>query len=515
MAELFQYIASASGHRPDPSLESLQKSLTTLLASQKEQLLKFDSLRTEKEDLADRLETASFRYLKAEKKIDRLKSEPVAKLEAQAIANGTASGNADVDNADAMAGVETSQVENEATNLAYREAKASLDKQAEQLERLAEENKGLMEQLTAANMKLTNLSDDDYARTDLFKSFRNSHEDLIKRINHLESVNIQLREEAEKSQSERTAVKLQLESESDNMRTDLESQLQRLDADLTRIRSARDELIADQTTRKAHQDQEKSSVEQLKEENAQKQMYAEHLEEQVKRLTSQLEAKPLQSMIDDMSHEDVRSKYIALQSNYEQVTNELNGFTNIYKRNKDQLSAKVKEFVEKEERIAMLTAEKMKADQKYFAARKDFDTRITEIQRLRSQNAKSSEIVSQLKDVESSLKNKTASLERELSELRASNSILAADNRKASSANTETTSKFETLQAQVSELKNMLKAKDGSTSSDKQRLRSLELEHEKLQVRCEQALKDKETWKQKSYSNASPQEEEFRVSTHL
>src|SRR5208282_3357518 len=91
--------------------------------------------------------------------------------------------------------------ESEASQSAYKEAVAIIAKQKEQLEAVTAENKSLTEQLTAASVRLSNLSEDDYARTELFKQFRIQHEDVIRRINHLEATNIQLREEAEKFQA--------------------------------------------------------------------------------------------------------------------------------------------------------------------------------------------------------------------------------------------------------------------------------------------------------------------------
>jgi len=89
------------------------------------------------------------------------------------------------------------------------------------------------------------LTDDDYAKTDLFKTLKSQHEDVIKRINNLEATNVQLREEAQKLQAERTAYRIQMDDESRAVISETESQLARAEADLTRIRNSRDELLAD------------------------------------------------------------------------------------------------------------------------------------------------------------------------------------------------------------------------------------------------------------------------------
>lgn len=509
------------GSQPQPDLQSLQASLTNLLASHKEQIVNFDRLRAEKEDLNERLETASLRYIKAEKRLDRAKSAAVAKIEQQAISgagnNSTGATENGVDNKnDAM---EEDSAQTEASHLKLKEAAATVAKQKEQLDGLAADNKSLTEQLTAANTKLTNLSDDDYARTELFKTFRTQHEEVIKRINHLEATNISLREEAEKLQAERTAFRLQMENESETVTGELESQLQRLDADLTRIRSARDELLADQAMRKAHQEQERNSIDQMKELVGAKDDRISSLESEVERLRSELADRSAELTqrpeIQDLDTAELQRKYVLLEQSFASVNNELPAMEKAYKRSMAMASKKVMDFAALEEKVTLLIAEKSKADQKYFAARKDMDTRIGEVRALRAQNAKSSEIITQLKEVEASNRTLLTALEKQLSELRQANNAIATKNKLLESSASEAMSKLENLKTQVSELTNMVKSKDATCSSAKQHVRSLETDLEQLRARHEQVQKEKETWKAKSLSNQSGEEEMLRVSLLL
>jgi E3 ubiquitin-protein ligase BRE1 len=505
-------------------VEELRKSLATLLASQKEQMVKFDSLRAEKEELVERLETASLRYLKAEKRLDRAKSTAVAKLEQQAYAgtgNSAGSGIGGVENGfdsrpDKMNGVVEDESKIEAAQLAYKEAAATVAKQKEQLDTLLEENKALTEQLTNANTKLTSLSDDDYARTDLFKTFKAQHEEVIKRINHLEATNIQLREEAERLQAERTAYRTQIKNEAEALTGDIESQLERVDADLTRIRSARDELLADLSMRKASQEQERTALNHMKELVGAKDDRLTSLESEVERLRSQLEGQSCEPTprpeIEDLEIEELRRKYLALEQSFVSVNNELPAMEKAYKRSMAMASKKVMDFAALEEKVNILIAEKQKADQKYFAARKDMDIRIGEVRALRAQNAKSSEIITQLKEVEASNRSLHTSLEKQLSDMRQANSSIIAENRKLESASVEATSKFETLKSQVSELTNIMKSKDAAYSAAKQNAHSLETDLEQLRAKYEQAQKEKASWKAKSQSNGSKEEEDLRVS---
>ncbi|ESZ93723.1 hypothetical protein SBOR_5908 [Sclerotinia borealis F-4128] len=508
---IFTNVAAARG-KPSADLKDLQAKVTKMLASQKDYLVTVERLRNEKEELNERLESASLRYIKAEKRLDRLRSDAVRKEEAKALYHSTANG------VRAENGTDTEMTngiaeDKEANQSAYKEAQAVVEKQKEQLEAMAAENKSLTEQITSASIKQAP-SDDDYARTELFKQFRIQHEDVIKRINHLETTNIQLREEAEKLQAERTAYRIQIENEAETATGELESQLQRLDADLTRIRSARDELLADLSLRKATQDQDHAAVEHLKELVGAKDDRITSLELEVERLRQIAEqsCQPTPGPeTDSLNLEELRVKYDLLQQGYDSINKELPALQTAYKRVQALTSKKVMDFTALEEKVSVLAAEKSKADQKYFAARKDMDTRLTEVRSLKIQNAKSSEIISQLKDVETSDRSLLSNMEKQLSDMRQSNTSIMSENKKLEISSREATSKCESLKNQAAELTNLLKSKDSANSGTKQKFHAAELENEQLRVRCEQAQKDRDTWKQKSLSNQSGEEEMLRT----
>jgi len=516
LQNLFTNLSSSRGQQPS-SVQDLQAKLTKLLASQKEYLVKLDRLRTQKDELSERLEAASLRYIKAEKRLDRAKSSAVAKLEQQAIAgtgNNAGSGIGGVEDVEMTNGIEE---ESASSSTAYKEAKSVVAKQKEQLDTVTAENKALTEQLTAASTRLSSLNEDDYARTELFKQFRIQHEDVIRRINHLEATNIQLREDAEKYQAERTTYRVQVESENEILTGELESQLQRVDADLTRIRSARDELNAELSMRKANQDQDHTATQHIKELVGAKDDRIAAAELEVERLRSHIEqqsSEPTQRPeIETMDLQELRNAYETLKREFESINQELPALQSAYKRVQALATKKVMDFTALEEKVQILAAEKSKADQKYFAARKDMDTRISEVRTLRIQNSKSSEIITQLKDVETSNRTLLGNLEKQLSEMKQSNTSIMADNKKLESTTREATSKSDTLKNQVSELTNLLKTKDSNNSSTKQRIQAVEQENEKLKVKLEQSQKERDTWKQKSLSNQSGEEEMLRVSS--
>lgn len=485
-------------------------------------MVKVDRLRTEKEELGERLETASLRYVKAEKRLDRAKSSAVAKLEKQAIAGTGNSAGSGIGGVETVGDVEMTNgvtEDSELSQSAFKEASAIVAKQKEQLEAISSENRTLTEQLTAATTRFSNLNEDDYARTELFKQFRVQHEDVIRRVNHLEATNIQLREEAEKYQAERTAYRVQIEGESEILAGDLENQIQRLEGDLTRVRAARDEVIADLNVRKASQEQERTSGDHLRELVAAKEDRLVALESEVERLKLRLKEENTQltpgSDIDMMDLQQLRQKYDVLAKEFDAINNEVTVLQGAYKRVQTLSTKKVMDFATLEEKVQMLHAEKAKADQKYFAARKDMDTRLHEVHTLRMQNAKSSEIITQLKGVETANRTLLSNLEKQLSDVRQANILVTAENKKMETISKDATSKAENMKSQVAELANHLKAKDTNNANTKQRIQLVELELEQIKVKYEQAQKDRDSWKAKSLSNQSGEEEMLRVSLLL
>lgn len=521
--EIFANISSSTGP-PPANVAELQASLSKLLATQKEQLVEIERLRSEKDQLKERLESASLRCIKAEKKLDRVRSSAVAKLEQQAIAGtgnsaGSGIGNVETGPGSKSEGINGSKEEtpSEESEIAYKQATATVVKQKTQLDDLLAENKNLTAQLTAASVKLSNLSDDDYARTELFKYFKTQHDDVIKRVNHLEATNIQLRQEAERLHAERTAFRTEVDSEAQVTREELEGQLTRVETDLARIRSARDELLADQAIRKAGQENEHQAAEHAKELAGAREDRLEALELEVERLRTQVghgtyEPTPTPEL-EGLDIDTLRQRYAILEHSFASVNKELPAMEKAYKRSMALASNKVTNFAALEEKVSVLLAEKTKADQKYFAARKDMDIRFAETRTLRAQNVKSADIITQLKEVESTNRSMLTNLEKQLSELRQANTLTITSSKKLEAASSEAISKAESLKNQVTELTQSLKAKDTTFGTTQQKLLATQTELEQLRVRHDHVQKDRESWKAKSMSNSSDQEDMLRVST--
>ncbi|ERT02026.1 hypothetical protein HMPREF1624_00321 [Sporothrix schenckii ATCC 58251] len=493
-----------------PEVVQMESQIKHLLAAQKDYALKLERLETDKDDISQQLDTATLRYIKAEKRIDRMRSAQVQKMEEKALAHVTARpAPAENGNADQPAANSASL---DALQGKYDESLAVINKQKEQLDKILGEIKTLQDENTTFRSKKEAATEEDYARTDLFKQVRSQNEDMIRRTNHLESANKQLREEIEKLQTDRTAFRTKLDAEAQSVANDLEDQIQAKDQDLTRIRSARDELVADVQIRKACQDQERTAFEHLNELVAAKEDRIAALESELGRLrpTEGADTTTPSAELEALSPEALRERFAKLEKDFILIQSEMPSVEKAYKKAIGLAQKKVMDFSALEERVTMLTLEKAKADQKYFAARKDMDIRIAEIRALRHQNSKSSEIIASLKDAEAQSRSVLSNFEKQLADFRQANTTIAEESRQLKATNADVARRLESSKAQIAELANLVKQKDAANAAMREQGANQETEHEKIKVRLTHVQKDRDSWKSKCLANSSEEEEMLR-----
>ncbi|KAI1854518.1 hypothetical protein JX266_000636 [Neoarthrinium moseri] len=503
---VFKHLSSGRP-KAEPDVAKLEAQVNNLLAAQKEFLVKIDRLSSEKESVSDQLNTATLRYMKAERKMDRLRSNQVQKLEQQALANSTPRpAGGEQENGAGESNGNTGELQ-----LKLRETTAVSNKQKEQLEAALSEAKAAREELTAAQAKLANLSDEDYSRTEIYRLFKTRQEELIKKLNTLEAKSKRLEDENAKYAAERTVYKKKLEAEAQQLTIELEEQLQQSDTNLVRIRAARDELYNEITKLQGSKEQERTALDEMKALVNAKEDHINALELEVKRLTpdEDVDMTPRPD-IEAMTTEELREKYKKLQSDFDSINNELPAMTAAVKKYQAAANKKIADFAAVEERLAMAIAEKGKANQKYFDARRNHDALSEEIKKVRLHTSKSTEIISQLKDSEGQSRTTASNLEKQLADLRQANATTVAESKRLESSNNELARKYEALKTQVTELGNLAKAKDSATMSARERTMNLETESEKLKVRLDSTSKDRDKWKSKSLSNSSEEEEMLR-----
>src|SRR5690242_5624627 len=449
-----------------PDVAHLEQQLSQLLAAQKEHVAHSQKIMAEKEQLSDRLDTATHRYLIAEKKIDRFKSQQVQKLEQSAVATTAREETPSKGvKKEATNGTSPEPAASEELETARAQAAAEASKRKAQLDDVEKENKKLTEELSALKVKLTGLSDDDYAKTDLFKALKSQHEDTIKRINNLEATNIQLREEVQKYQAERTAYRIKVDDESRSSLAESESAVSQAEANLARIRNARDELVAkNNILETSHKDSE-ASISHSKELVGACESRIAALESECERLRLQIgESKPETepAETDDLSPEQLRSKIATLENQLKLLSGELPSMEAAWKKAQAIAGRKIVDLAAWEENVARANADKAKADQKFFAAMKAKGEMEQQIRILRLQATKSTEVVTQLKEADALSRSLVDKLEKQTAEMRAQMDDLSTQHRALTQKATEATLTSADHTTQIAALKTLIEQKDAA-----------------------------------------------------
>jgi E3 ubiquitin-protein ligase BRE1 len=515
LSKLFSTLSDRTPARADSLVKEMQSRISKLLATEKVHLSELETARVEKEELEERLEDASLRYMVAEKKLDRAKHQTVAQMEKGWI-NGTGEGSSKTKKEDSepVNGVHDPDEMDLDAVIAGKEAQAASLKQAEHVDKLQEETKALTEKLTAATVKNSRITDAEVQKIDAFKNLLNQHIDVIDRINHLEAKNVELREEAEKLQAERSSHKLKLENESKTFTLELESQLARAESDLTRIRTGRDENLAEIAKLKSAQDEKRGSEALQKEYNSGQADRILALESERSRLLMQIgsttETSNIELNLDEIDLDELKVKYEKLDREYRMLSNELPQMQAAYMKTQKVANKKITDLTELEERCSRLQAEKSKAEQKFFDAMKARDARDNQNRILKSQNQKSADIISQLKELESAKALMVVNLEKQVVELKSVHTTQSMEHRKLELKLKEHANATQTLRGQVDELTSLLREKDSSNSELSKTCRQLETEKEKLSIRVDETKKSLEAWKGRSSENE--EYESLRVS---
>lgn len=474
---------------------------------QKEHVVQSQKIMTEKEQLSDRLDTATHRYLVAEKKIDRFKSQQVQKLEQSAVATAVKEDTPAAGvKKEATNGTTPEPAVSEELETAKSQAVAEASKRKAQLEDVEKENKKLTEELSALKVKLTGLSDDDYAKTDLFKAIKSQHEDVIKRINDLEATNKQLREEAQKYQAERTAYRIKIDDESRSSLAESESAVSQAEANLARIRNARDELVArNNILETSHKDSEASNG-QSKELVSACESRITALESECERLRLQIAEKqaggdPMET--DESTPEQLHSKISNLENQLKLLSGELPAMEAAWKKAQTVAGKKIADLAAWEENVARANADKAKADQKFFAAMKAKGEMEQQIRILRLQATKSTEVVSQLKEADSLSRSLVDKLEKQTAEMKAQMDDLSTQYRALQQKASENALTSESHTTQIAELKKLVDQKDAAYLTARHTQREACTERDGLAAQVNGLKEQISIWKKKSKGEQS------------
>lgn len=492
-----------------PDANSLQERLSDLLKAEKTRIVELQRISSERDQVSQRLETAVERYMVAEKKLDRTKSAQVAKLEAQAVAkveSTVSSGGAKRETSGEPNGF--SNASTEAVQNARKEADAAASKRLEQIEQLSQDNKLLIQRLSVAESKASNLTDEDYAHCDLFKAMKASHDDVVKKINDLEATNIQLREEAKQLHSERTSYREEIDKEISDSILAQEQDLSQRDSDLTRIRKNRDALEAELRVLQQSQADHKASSEQMQQLLEAREARIQALEGEVERLKSTAEAPGNVDAETDIDALKTRLK--DLERDKSLLETEMRSMETAWRKAQTAASRKIQDTIAIEEKLSRLAQEKAKAEQKYFGQMKLNQNQMGELKNLRAANTTSAEIITRHKDDATTYKSAISAQDRGIAELKENLATIQHQLRESQSSVSNNKSTADRLASQISEVKKALDAKDGTLSSAAEARRTAEVEAEKLKVRLQASEKEIEGLKKRAAGEKPDGWEELR-----
>ncbi|RMZ92252.1 hypothetical protein DV736_g546, partial [Chaetothyriales sp. CBS 134916] len=489
-------------HSFTPEVVELQKRISQLLAAEKAHAAKLEQSQKEHDELEERLENATMRYISAEKKIDRAKSTTVAKLEKQALLGATkreaddtlsvkkeeSSVNGATDHSDELAEME----------MQFNKVSAASEKQKQHMEILQEENAKLQSHITSLQSKSTTPTEDDYAKTDLFKRLKLQYEDVVKRLNDLEARNLQLKKENQNFLSERTVYANQLEAETRATIAEKDQAIAQAENNLARIRAERDEHMAKRDILQKTLDSDKNTLKKIQEQCAALEERAKALEQENQRLSEQNGASFDTSDLDTVATDELHTRYHELDRRYGLLNGELTSMQSAYQKMSKLAGTKVAEFAALEEKLQRLSAEKQKADQKYFATMKSKETREGEVRMLKLQANKSSEVVTALRESEAAARALVVNCDRQLAEAKEALTSKMNELRAARLEKQTKELELSRLGGQVNELKLLLANKDSHLATATSSCRAAETEVAELQATLKDTRRSLESWKSKS-----------------
>jgi E3 ubiquitin-protein ligase BRE1 len=223
------------------------------------------------------------------------------------------------------------------------------------------------------------------------------------------------------------------------------------------------------------------------------------LESKIERLTEESNTMAVDNAdLESLSIEDLRAKFTELDRKYNLLNSELSSMSTACQKTSKIATQKVTEFAAMEERVLRLSAEKAKADQKFFAAMKSKETRDSEVRTLRMQNSKSAEAVSQLKEAENASRALLATMEKQLAEMKDALTHKTNEHRTVQQQNITQGLEVSRLNSQINELKSQLTAKDEKFAQTSSLCRAVELEVEETKASLKDSRRNLEMWKSKS-----------------
>lgn len=184
-------------------------------------------------------------------------------------------------------------------------------------------------------------------------------DDIASRYNHIEALNKELSDKIEALEGERSSFKDRILEEQQTVLDEMQTQLLKTEADLARIRGARDDLLQDQALRRAREESKFSAAKEVSELSEARAARIASLEFEVERLRRELdsETQPSDANTADLDLPQLRQKHEQLDKAYKVLAQELPGLEQAFKKAHELSSKKVAYLQETEDKLKRLLLE--------------------------------------------------------------------------------------------------------------------------------------------------------------
>lgn len=355
----------------------------------------------QKEDLEEKLaelqnELTALRKLKDRTELatlQRIQSNSLAKTEEAEPSNGKhdkdgSIENGNVDASDTVVISTADKEELEQLRIQAEELKAAIETSKQSLEKMSRRLEGAETYNQSLKERLSNLTDEDLSKSSKFVELVTQNKSLQESLAQTSKFQQELVDKVKALEEKDGNYSKLVDQELADENTRLKETLSRSENDLARIRAIRDELVAKQTILNSEMENKKTNAAV----NELNRVLSERLSKLEKTREEEYEGKE-DSNLHSLSKEELIKRLHILSSEVKEIEA-------AFQQTRSLSLDKLKETIDNEGLMKKLTIEKNKADQKYFASMRVKDSLSAENKVLKSQIAKSQELILKFNETE-------------------------------------------------------------------------------------------------------------------
>lgn len=355
----------------------------------------------QKEDLEEKLaelqnELTALRKLKDRTELatlQRIQSNSLAKTEEAEPSNDKhdkdgSIENGNVDASDTVVISTADKEELEQLRIQAEELKAAIETSKQSLEKMSRRLEGAETYNQSLKERLSNLTDEDLSKSSKFVELVTQNKSLQESLAQTSKFQQELVDKVKALEEKDGNYSKLVDQELADENTRLKETLSRSENDLARIRAIRDELLAKQTILNSEMENKKTNAAV----NELNRVLSERLSKLEKTREEEYEGKE-DSNLHSLSKEELIKRLHILSSEVKEIEA-------AFQQTRSLSLDKLKETIDNEGLMKKLTIEKNKADQKYFASMRVKDSLSAENKVLKSQIAKSQELILKFNETE-------------------------------------------------------------------------------------------------------------------